>query len=96
MRQIAHGDKLPLFQMIAKNVGIRRARGRFVLVTNIDILFSDAVIQFMRDELRPGCLLPRRTATMCPDRGSRKRAVRAGAGILRRETVSGACDRLSR
>jgi hypothetical protein len=27
--------------MIAKNVGIRRARGRFVLSTNIDILFSD-------------------------------------------------------
>jgi hypothetical protein len=54
--QIPHGDKLPLFQMIAKNVGIRRARGRFVLVTNIDILFSDAVVQFMRDELREGCL----------------------------------------
>ena len=26
--------------MIAKNVGIRRARGEFVLATNIDILFS--------------------------------------------------------
>jgi hypothetical protein len=35
---------LPLFQMIAKNVGIRRARGEFILATNIDILFSDELI----------------------------------------------------
>jgi hypothetical protein len=52
----SHADKIPLFQMIAKNVGIRRARGRFVLATNIDILFSDGVIRFMRDRLRPGVL----------------------------------------
>lgn len=32
---------MPLYQMIAKNVGIRRASGRFVLCTNVDILFSD-------------------------------------------------------
>ena len=36
-----HGANLPLYQMIGKNVGIRRARGRFILATNIDILFSD-------------------------------------------------------
>jgi len=53
---LAHGDKLPLFQMIAKNVGIRRARGRFVLATNIDILFSDGAMRFMRDRLREGRL----------------------------------------
>lgn len=52
----SHADKIPLFQMIAKNAGIRRARGRFVLATNIDILFSDGVIRFMRDRLRPGML----------------------------------------
>jgi hypothetical protein len=40
-------DKLPLFQMIAKNVGIRRATGRFVLSTNIDILFADELIEFI-------------------------------------------------
>ena len=51
--RLAHGDKLPLFQMIAKNVGIRRARGRFVLATNIDILFSDEVIRQLRDALQP-------------------------------------------
>ena len=52
--RLGHADRLPLFQMIAKNVGIRRARGRFVLATNIDIVFSDAIIRFMRDRLKPG------------------------------------------
>jgi len=50
-----HAQKLPLFQMIAKNVGIRRARGRFVLATNIDILFSDAVFHRF-SELKPGLI----------------------------------------
>src|ERR1039458_7429118 len=40
-RRFAHAEALPLYQMIAKNAGIRRARGRFVLVTNIDILRSE-------------------------------------------------------
>lgn len=53
---LAHGDKLPLFQMIAKNVGIRRARGRYVLATNIDILFSDEVMRLMRDRMQAGRL----------------------------------------
>jgi len=44
---IGNSDKFPLFQMIAKNVGIRRARGEFVLATNIDILFSDELIEFL-------------------------------------------------
>jgi hypothetical protein len=42
----ANSDKLRLFQMIAKNVGIRRARGEYVLATNIDILFSPELIEF--------------------------------------------------
>ena len=36
---------MPLYQMIAKNVGIRRAKGEFVLCTNIDILFTDLCFQ---------------------------------------------------
>lgn len=49
-----HSAGLPLFQMIAKNVGIRRARGRFVLATNIDIIFSDELMQFIaREPLQP-------------------------------------------
>jgi hypothetical protein len=42
-----HAAGLPLYQMIGKNVGIRRARGRFVLATNIDILFSNELASFL-------------------------------------------------
>src|SRR6185503_5263652 len=35
--RLLHSERLPLFQMIAKNVGIRRARGQYVVATNIDI-----------------------------------------------------------
>lgn len=38
---------LPMYEMIAKNVGIRRARGQFILATNIDIVFSDELVQFL-------------------------------------------------
>jgi hypothetical protein len=38
---------LPLFQMIAKNVGIRRAKGDFILCTNIDLLFSDSLFRLL-------------------------------------------------
>jgi len=41
-----HAEALPLYQMIAKNVGIRRARGEYVLATNIDILFSNELACF--------------------------------------------------
>jgi hypothetical protein len=40
---------LSLYQMIGKNAGIRRARGEFVLATNIDILFSDELIGFVAE-----------------------------------------------
>jgi len=42
-----HSEKVSLFQMIAKNVGIRRARGHFVLATNIDVLFSEELFDFL-------------------------------------------------
>lgn len=44
---IRNSDTIPLFQMIAKNVGIRRARGEFVVATNPDVLFADALISFL-------------------------------------------------
>jgi hypothetical protein len=48
---------MPLYQMIAKNVGIRRARGRFVLATNIDIIFSDELVRHLAEErLNSGCM----------------------------------------
>ena len=36
-----HANNLPLYQMIGKNVGIRRALGEFVAATNVDIIFDD-------------------------------------------------------
>ena len=43
--------------MIAKNVGIRRAYGRFVLATNIDIVFSNELVEYLASgRLEPGCL----------------------------------------
>ena len=53
-QRLKYSDRLPFFQMIAKNVGLRRAKGHFVLATNIDILFSDELIQFIaRQRLDP-------------------------------------------
>src|SRR5437868_7923610 len=51
--KFAHAAALPLFQMIGKNVGIRRAKGRYVLATNIDILFDDSIVIYLRDKLTP-------------------------------------------
>jgi hypothetical protein len=45
--RLQNAEHLPLFQMIGKNVGIRRARGKFVLATNLDLLFSDALGDFL-------------------------------------------------
>lgn len=45
-RRYRHHAALPLYQMIAKNVGIRRAQGEFILATNIDILFSSELMEF--------------------------------------------------
>jgi hypothetical protein len=40
---------IPLHQMIAKNVGIRLARGEFVLATNLDIIFSAELMRFLAE-----------------------------------------------
>ena len=42
-----YSSGLPLFQMIAKNVGIVRAQGEFILSTNIDIIFSNELMEFL-------------------------------------------------
>lgn len=51
-----HSDRLPLFQMIAKNVGIYRAKGTFILATNIDVIFSDSLMAYLKQQLKPGVL----------------------------------------
>lgn len=42
-----YSKRLPLYQMIAKNVGIRRSRGEFILCTNADIIFSEPLFKFL-------------------------------------------------
>lgn len=55
--RLDHADRLPLFQMIAKNVGIRRARGEYVLATNVDVLLSDGLMDVIAQRrLIPGRL----------------------------------------
>jgi hypothetical protein len=39
-----HAPNIPLFQMTAKNVGIRRASADYILCTNIDLLFNDELM----------------------------------------------------
>lgn len=46
-RKWIHWDEIPLFQMIGKNVGIRRAKTDFILCTNVDLLFSDELCEFL-------------------------------------------------
>jgi len=43
----ANSQHIPLYQMIAKNTGIRRAKGEFILCTNMDLLFSDKLMEFI-------------------------------------------------
>jgi hypothetical protein len=43
-------DKYPIHMMAAWNVGIRRARGEFILLATCDILMSDEVVEFLASE----------------------------------------------
>jgi len=50
-------DRLPILIHRARNVGIRRAHGEFVLPTSPDILFSNELAKwFGRRELDPSCM----------------------------------------
>jgi hypothetical protein len=49
-------EHLSFYQMIAKNVGIRRASGDAILATNIDILLSDDVFLDSTQTLRNRCV----------------------------------------
>lgn len=46
-KRYKYSDRLPLYQMIAKNVGIKRAKGEFILCTNADIIFSEELFNFL-------------------------------------------------
>ena len=50
-------EKFCLFEYLGKNVGVRRAKGDFVLCTNPDIIFSEDVIKFISErKLEPKTL----------------------------------------
>ena len=52
---LSHSTRLKFLEFVAKNVGIRRAGGRFVLSTNCDIYLGRRVL----DRLAAGILAPR-------------------------------------
>lgn len=55
-QQLRYSEKMNLYQMIAKNVGIRRSTADFVLCTNIDLLFSNELFEFLaKRSLQKGC-----------------------------------------
>ena len=53
-RTLPNADRLPIFEYIAKNAGLRRARGQFLLATNPDLFYSPALIRWLaRTSLSP-------------------------------------------
>lgn len=56
-RQLRNSSTMGMFQMIAKNVGIRRAKGDYMIATNIDIVFSDELFVWLKTaDLQSGVL----------------------------------------
>jgi hypothetical protein len=48
--KLPRADQFPVFEYIGKNVGVRRARGEYVLVTNPDVLFSAGLLRAIYTE----------------------------------------------
>lgn len=46
-QQYRFAHTMPLYQMIAKNVGIRRASADFILCSNVDLLFSNELMELL-------------------------------------------------
>jgi hypothetical protein len=44
-----NSKKINFFQMIAKNVGARRAEGKFLIFSNIDIIFSENFFKYLKN-----------------------------------------------
>ena len=52
-----HGaDLMPMFEYRAKNVGIRRAKGDWILVINSDIELTEAMRERLKGEFDPNCI----------------------------------------
>jgi hypothetical protein len=53
--RLPNADRIPMFEYIAKNAGLRRARGRFLLATNPDLFCSRDLVRWLaRAPLSPG------------------------------------------
>ena len=53
--ELSLNPRLAYLEFIAKNVGVRRARGRFVLSTNCDVFLGRTILDVLeREALRPG------------------------------------------
>ena len=48
-KKFKNHKKLNMFQMIAKNVGARRAIGKYLILTNVDIIFSNSLLEFLKN-----------------------------------------------
>lgn len=46
-RKFKNSDKNPLFEYLAKNIGIRRAKGEYIIAMNPDIILSKELIEFI-------------------------------------------------
>ena len=54
-RTLPNADRIPMFEYMAKNAGLRRARGRFLLATNPDLFCSRDLVRWLaRAPLSPG------------------------------------------
>jgi len=47
--KIKNSKKINFFQMIAKNVGARRANGKFLIFTNVDVIFSEKFFSYLKN-----------------------------------------------
>lgn len=53
--RLYHADALPMFPLIARNVGIRRAQAPYILSTTVDVIPNDALFAFLAQRrLQPG------------------------------------------
>jgi len=43
---LPNSDRIPLFEYLGKNVGVRRARGEFVMVANPDVFYNESMLHF--------------------------------------------------
>jgi len=55
-QRFPNADRIPIHEYIAKNVGIRRSAGEYILGTNPDLLYTDELMSFLSsDTLSRNC-----------------------------------------